>query len=318
MGELRIFFTTDLHGSDKCFRKFIAASQFYKAPVIIVGGDITGKMVVPIVERKSGIHTSRYQGVEKVMRSEAEVADFENVVKDSGGYPYRTDEEELHKIASDESYKVQLFRKLILQRVEEWIALAEERLKGKGVECFILPGNDDIFEVDQAFAKANAVENPEGKVIDLPMGYQLLSSGFSNLTPWRCPRDLREDELYAKLRDIASSVKDFKRCIFNLHCPPYGTVLDEAPKLDKDLKPVLGLGGTPIMVHVGSVSVRSLIEEKNPLLSLHGHIHESRGAIRLGRTLSINPGSEYSEGVLKGAIINLKDESVKGYLLTSG
>ncbi len=317
MGELRIFFTTDLHGSDKCFRKFVSASHFYKASVVIIGGDITGKMVVPIVE-KGGVYISRYQGVERVMKNEKEVAEFESIVRDGGGYPYRTNEEELRRISFDEAYKDQLFKKLILQRVEEWIALAEERLRGKGVECFILPGNDDVFDVDQAFAKASVVENPEGKVIDLPMGYQLLSSGFSNLTPWRCPRDLTEGELLVKLDGIASEVGDFKRCIFNLHCPPYGTVLDEAPKLDKDLKPVLGLGGTPIMVHVGSTSVRSLIEKNTPLLSLHGHIHESRGAVRLGKTLSINPGSEYSEGVLRGAIINLKDDDVKGYLLTSG
>ncbi|MEM3387586.1 MAG: hypothetical protein QXN08_07980, partial [Nitrososphaerales archaeon] len=255
MGELRIFFTTDLHGSDKCFKKFISASQFYKASVIIVGGDITGKMIVPIIE-KNGAYISKYQGVERVMKSEKEVVEFESIVGDSGGYPYRTNEEEMQKIAADDAYKDQLFKKLILQRVEEWLTLAEERLKGKGVECFIMPGNDDIFDIDQAFAKAGVVENPEGKVIELPMGYQLLSSGFSNLTPWRCPRDLPEEELQARLNDITSGVRDFKKCIFNLHCPPYDTVLDEAPKLDKDLKPVLGLGGTPIMVHVGSVSVR--------------------------------------------------------------
>lgn len=274
--------------------------------------------MVPIVEKNGGIYTSRFQGLERVMRSESEVSEFETIIRDSGGYPYRTSEEELHKIASDEAYKEQLFKKLILQRAEEWLALAEERLKGKNVECFILPGNDDVFDVDLAFSKATVVENPEGKVIDLPMGYQLLSSGFSNQTPWCCPRDLPEEKLQAKLVEISSRVKDFKRCILNLHCPPYDTPLDEAPKLDKELKPVLGLGGTPIMVHVGSTSVRSLIEKCGPLLSLHGHIHESRGAIKLGKTISINPGSEYSEGVLKGALINIKDDSVKGYLLTSG
>jgi len=318
MGELRVFFTTDLHGSDKCFRKFLSTPHFYKASVIIIGGDITGKMMVPIVEKNGGIYTSRFQGLERVMRSESEVSEFETIIRDSGGYPYRTSEEELHKIASDEAYKEQLFKKLILQRAEEWLALAEERLKGKNVECFILPGNDDVFDVDLAFSKATVVENPEGKVIDLPMGYQLLSSGFSNQTPWCCPRDLPEEKLQAKLVEISSRVKDFKRCILNLHCPPYDTPLDEAPKLDKELKPVLGLGGTPIMVHVGSTSVRSLIEKCGPLLSLHGHIHESRGAIKLGKTISINPGSEYSEGVLKGALINIKDDSVKGFLLTSG
>jgi Icc-related predicted phosphoesterase len=55
------------------------------------------------------------------------------------------------------------------------------------------------------------------------------------------------------------------------------------------------------------------------MLALHGHIHESRGEARLGRCLSLNPGSEYSDGVLRGVIVTLsKKKGIRGYQLVSG
>jgi Icc-related predicted phosphoesterase len=69
---------------------------------------------------------------------------------------------------------------------------------------------------------------------------------------------------------------------------------------------------------VGSTAVRDAIERYQPALSLHGHIHEARGVHWLGRTLALNPGSEYAEGTMKGAIVNLEPTRVKGYLLISG
>jgi uncharacterized protein len=65
--------------------------------------------------------------------------------------------------------------------------------------------------------------------------------------------------------------------------------------------------------------VREVIEEARPLLSLHGHIHESRGAVRLGKTLSINPGSSYEQGMLQGAVVDLDGRGkIKHYRLTTG
>jgi Icc-related predicted phosphoesterase len=117
---------------------------------------------------------------------------------------------------------------------------------------------------------------------------------------------------------MISRVEHMENCIFNLHCPPFDTPLDEAPELDKTLKPVVRTGGEVSMIHVGSTTVRQLIEKRSPLLGLHGHIHEARGFIKIGRTLCINPGSEYGEGLLRGALLNIDKKGVMSYLLTRG
>jgi hypothetical protein len=110
---------------------------------------------------------------------------------------------------------------------------------------------------------------------------------------------------------------DFRRTIFNFHAPPYGSNLDEAPALDAEMK---FIAGGRAMRAVGSKAVRDSIMEYQPLMSLHGHIHESKGGVRLGQTLAVNPGSAYEEGVLQAAIIELdpKKAKVKNYILVNG
>jgi Icc-related predicted phosphoesterase len=72
-----------------------------------------------------------------------------------------------------------------------------------------------------------------------------------------------------------------------------------------------------VITGVGSKAVRRAIETYQPILSLHGHIHESRGVATIGRTVCINPGSEYPDGVLRGAIVDFDRDGVKSYVLTS-
>jgi Icc-related predicted phosphoesterase len=114
-------------------------------------------------------------------------------------------------------------------------------------------------------------------------------------------------------------VPEVSRCIFNLHDPPVDSSLDVCARLDDGDPPRHILkGGRPVMHNAGSTAVRRAIEKYHPVLSLHGHIHESPGVVRIGKTLCINPGSEYSEGILRGAIVNLQDGHVQGYQLTTG
>jgi Icc-related predicted phosphoesterase len=180
-----------------------------------------------------------------------------------------------------------------------------------------MPGNDDAFIVDSVFEGSKSVVNPEGKVVDIGEGFEMISSGYSNMTPWKCPRDVPEDQLAANLETMVAKVKDMSRCIFNLHCPPYGTTIDQAPKLDENQQPKMGPSGT-VMESVGSTAVAASIKNHQPLVGLHGHIHESRGICRIGRTLCVNPGSEYGEGILRGAIVTLKGDRVLSYSFTSG
>lgn len=107
-----------------------------------------------------------------------------------------------------------------------------------------------------------------------------------------------------------------QRAIFNFHLPPFGSKLDEAPALDEKLRP---MHGSRAMRPVGSTAVRDAINRYQPLLSLHGHIPESKGATKLGRTLAINPGSGYEEGILMAAIIELDArKGVTSHQLVSG
>jgi Icc-related predicted phosphoesterase len=204
----------------------------------------------------------------------------------------------------------------MLGQVERWMALADERLAGKGIRCIVSPANDDIFEIDPIIDAAKLVDLGESNLLDLD-GFSLVSTGWANPTPWNTFRELPEPELRERIDGLVKDVQDRQRSIFNFHAPPYGSNLDNAPKIGEDMRYV---SGGQALIPVGSKAIRDAILEYGPALSLHGHIHEGRGAIKLGRTLAVNPGSSYEDGVLQAAIIDLdaKKGEVKRYLLING
>lgn len=317
MVKTRIFFTTDIHGSEICFLKFVSSGKFYNANAIIMGGDITGKMIVPLVENPDGSHKANFMGIDDVLKSSEEVEKIEKRIRDSGYYPYRTSQEEMDELNADPRKVDKLFSSLMNETLQRWLDIAGEKLKGTGIKCYVLPGNDDRHEIDEILEKSEYVVNPEGKVVEIDSHHEMISSGYANITPWRCPRDVDEGALKERLEAMASQVNDMNNAIFCLHCPPHNTELDIAPKLDEQLRPVVQRGGMT-MIHVGSQAVRQTIEKYQPLLGLHGHIHESKGALRIGRTLCLNAGSEYSEFILRGVLVDLHEKGFKDYLFTSG
>jgi len=314
---LRIFFASDVHGSEVCFRKFVNAGKVYKADVLILGGDITGKMIIPISQQKPGKYAAEFSSRTWTIRNNEELENFMKMVRNSGYYPYLTSETELSELSTDRDKVNKLFSELMLETVRRWVKIAEERLRGTGISCYITPGNDDRFIIDNALSESGYVVNPEGKVVSIAEGHEMISTGFSNVTPWKTQRELSEGELEKKIENMATKVKNMETCIFNLHCPPFDTLIDRAPQLDETLK-VVTRSGEKVMISVGSLAARNAIKKYQPLLGLHGHIHESRGVEKLGRTLCLNPGSEYNEGILRGVIINLENWAVKNYLFTSG
>lgn len=315
---MRLFYTTDVHGSTVCFKKFLNSWKFYKADAIILGGDITGKMVVPMVEQEDGSYVVKHLGSTHVVKSEEELKALEKRIEDSGYYPYRTNKKEMEEFASDKSKVDELFVKLMVERVEYWVQLAEERLKGQRVACYVQPGNDDRYEIDPILEKSSVITNPEGKIIELDKHHEMISSGHANITPWKCPRDVPEEKLAEIIEGMASKVKNMENCIFNFHCPPYDTNLDLGPDLDENLRPRLEAGGAIKLIPVGSKAIRGAIEKYQPLLGLHGHIHESKASFKLGRTLLLNPGSEYGEGVLRGVIVDISKKKVENFLFVQG
>lgn len=317
MSKTKIFFVTDVHGSDRCFRKFVNAGKFYGVNVLILGGDITGKMIVPIVDQGDGTRACNYIGATRVLKSQQEVDDMMKLVKDSGYYPYMAEKKEVEELLAQPDRVHQLFKELMKKDVERWMALAEERLKGTGIKCYVSPGNDDFFDIDQALDSAAYVINPEEKVVDIDGEHEMITLGYTNHTPWNSPREVDESVLGEKIEKMASGIRNMNTAIFNIHVPPIDTQLDQAPKLDENLKPVTA-GGQVVMTSAGSTAVRSSIEKHQPLTGLHGHVHESRGTVKIGRTMCFNPGSEYNQGILRGLICELDKDKVKSHVLTSG
>jgi uncharacterized protein len=300
---MRIYFTSDIHASERCWRKFLATPKHYGADVIIVGGDITGKSIVPLI-RDGGCWRATFVGEKLTLSGEEEALAFERRVADTGAYTCRVDEDQQRGLEDDPSRVDALFRQLVLERVERWVALADERLAGTGVRCLVSGGNDDFFEVDDVLRSSSTIEVPENRVVEVG-GHELIGLGYANPTPWDCPRDLPEPDLAAKLDALASQVRDVEKAIFDVHVPPYGSGLDLAPQIDAEFNLVVSASGEQQLIPVGSTAVRDAIERFQPLLGLHGHIHNSQGIKRLGRTTVVNCGSEYQDGILDGALIDM-------------
>jgi len=316
MRGLRIYFATDIHGSDVCFRKFMNAAKFYKADVLILGGDITGKMILPLLKQGTTAYTFRWHGLEHRV-SETDLPGVTKQLQDAGYYPVQLSADEVDRLSQDQRHVEELFAKLAAQGIARWMDLAEERLKGTGIECYISPGNDDPLAIDGILSRGGLVVNPEERVVTLRDEWEMISCGTVNPTPWQSPRELAEEQLETKLESLVSQVRNPARAIYNLHVPPHNTAIDKAPRLDSNLKPVILPGGVQ-KISVGSTAVRALIQRHQPLLALHGHIHEAPGNVKIGRTLCLNPGSEYGEGVLRGALVQIGKKGIEDFLLTVG
>jgi hypothetical protein len=310
-----LFFATDVHGSDICWKKFIAAAKFYGADIIILGGDMTGKAIVPIIYQGGETYKAVLLEQESILHGEDRVQDMEKQIKSRGYYPYRTTPEEITELNADPQKVDAIFHDEVFKTAEQWLAYADEKLAGSGIRCYVAPGNDDMFELDDLIRTSKYVQLAEGKVIELDAHHEMISSGWSNRTPWDTYREEDEADLRVRFDAMLSQLKDPRNSVFNLHAPPYGSTLDDVPELTEDLTPKLG-GRS--LVPVGSHAVRDVIKEYQPLLGLHGHIHEGKGAIRIGKTLCINPGSMYEQGRLLGAVVNLARNKVKNYVLTTG
>lgn len=311
----KLFFATDIHGSDICWSKFLNAGKFYEADVLILGGDMTGKAVVPFVHHGGNNYKVTLLQQEFQITTEDELTDMRKRVRSRGYYPYLTSPDEISELDKDPDRVHEIFKREVLKVVQQWMDLADKKLDGTGLQVYCSPGNDDMVEVDEIVRSSRRVLLVEGLVTQLDAHHEMITSGWSNRTPWNTEREEDEDQLAARYEAMISKLKDPKNAVFNIHVPPYKSGLDEAPELDKDLRPVLA--GQALMP-VGSSALRKAIETTQPLLGLHGHIHEGRGSTRIGKTLCINPGSMYEQGALLGAIVKLGKNKIENYVLTSG
>jgi Icc-related predicted phosphoesterase len=278
--------------------------------VALLAGDLTGKAIVPIVQR-NGAHETDLLGVHRVARDAEQLAALQRDIADVGYYSFVTTADEATRLATDEPGRDVLLARLMNERVREWLALATERLADTEVPLYLIPGNDDEFVIDEILDEpGHSPVNADGKVLDIPGGLQLLASGWSNHTPWQTPREESEDDLYQRLDALARQARDPRRAVFMIHVPPHDSGLDTAPLLDENLRPTVSAGDV-LRGPVGSTAVRRVIEQYQPLVAIHGHIHESSGERRIGKTVCVNPGSEANAGILRGYIVDIGRKGVE-------
>jgi uncharacterized protein len=316
-GEVKIFFASDLHGSNVCFKKFINSAQFYGVDVLVLGGDLTGKAVIPIAEQQDGSFIACQHGESIQIRDQDELAEFVKRQGNIGFYPAVMSEAEYQRLNADPEAQAALFKKLVLERVQEWVDFAAPKLKGTEIPLVTVPGNDDFIEIDQILTQAPHFDFHEMQVCEFKGGYQMLYCGGSTPTPWDTEREYTEQQYVTRFAELLPQVGDMSRCIFNVHVPPFGTALDACPKLDKNLRVVYEMG-LPAQVHAGCQTLADIIKQHQPLLGLHGHVHEGRAKINIGKTICINPGSVYPEGILQGALITLRHGEVTQANLMQG
>jgi Icc-related predicted phosphoesterase len=313
---IRLFYAGDVHGSRVCWKKFINAAAHYPADVLVMGGDLTGKALVPIVRGSDGSYSARVIGEQRVARSAEELDQMQRAISTNGMYPLIVDLEEARALAEDAARREEAFDEALLNELRLWLEFADERLLGTDTRAYVIPGNDDPWSIDEVLVEGKSVVACD-ETIERVGPHEMVSFGYSNRTPWDTPRELDEDEIYLRLKRLTDQLEESRRAIFNIHVPPRDSSLDTAFEVDRDLRYVTK-GGRPHEIATGSSAVRQIIEETQPLLSLHGHIHESKGMTTIGRTVAINPGSDYGGGHLDGCLVHLAPDRVVNQYLVSG
>jgi Icc-related predicted phosphoesterase len=318
----KIFYATDVHGSERTWRKFLNAGKFYGADVLVMGGDVMGKLVIPIIRETGGRYRATIHGRVERLETEADIEAARERIGFLGFYDTTMDQDEYDATKGDPGAVDRLFVKLATERLVRWMDLAETRLAGTGIRCYATGGNDDVPEVMATMDRrdSQAFVGCEDRVVPLDDEHVMVSMPYVNPTPWHTPREAPEPELAVRIDEVAGGLPDHTRAIFNFHAPPKDSTLDTCPQLDWTTDPPTQVvsSGQPVLYGAGSEAVRAAIQRYQPMLGLHGHIHESQSAAKLGRTLCVNPGSEYGEGVLRGCLLTIASGHVRSYQMTAG
>ncbi|HLX34737.1 MAG TPA: hypothetical protein VKR30_05775 [Candidatus Limnocylindrales bacterium] len=319
----RLYVCSDIHASERAWRKLINATRgnVYGVDAVLIAGDLTGKALVPVVRgedpKEPDTWTATVLGQHRVARSDDELQALERSIADLGYYAVRLTPDERAAMERDETVVRSHFDEQIARRINDWMALAAERLDGSQVPVYLMPGNDDDRLIDPLLEQSTYCQDVNERVVELTPWHQLVSMGWSSPTPWHTPRELPEEEFLDRLSGLLAGVRDPRKTVMMTHVPPYDSGLDTAPLLSPDLRPQVTAGDL-MRGPVGSTGVRAAIEQFRPVLGVHGHIHESGGERRIGDTLCVNAGSEANHGVLRGYLVDLDANGVVRSLRVEG
>src|SRR5260370_28510675 len=141
---MKIFFATDIHGSETCWRKFLNAAAFYKADLVILGGDVTGKVMIPIIAHR-GYWQVTVRGEAIRMETREELAEIERQIRNRGSYPALVTPDELTVLSETEGEVDRRFSIEMMQSLDRWLDMADTKLRGGDIGCTLKRGHDDLL-----------------------------------------------------------------------------------------------------------------------------------------------------------------------------
>jgi Icc-related predicted phosphoesterase len=187
----------------------------------------------------------------------------------------------------------------ISEYLYENLSKLKGKLGGKYPQIFIIPGNDDpAMDFDnitalEAELLLQNIHNTKSRLGSIDIyGYAMIPPSPFQLKDWekydvsryadpgcihptdgiRSKHTDKKEILYSTIADDLEELtgdNDLSQSIFLFHSPPYETSLDRAANDGKSIDHV------PLDLHVGSIAIRRFIESRQPMLTLHGHIHEA-------------------------------------------
>src|SRR3982074_2177507 len=113
--------------------------------------------------------------------------------------------ERLHEVDQDPGKRAECFQQVMLDGVDRWMGMAAEKLRGSGIRVFVCPGNDDEMEVDDVIRQPDLVELGEGRMVEIG-DFTMISTGWSNHTPWNTHREETEAQLGERIESMAKLV----------------------------------------------------------------------------------------------------------------
>ena len=298
----KILIVSDLHGSNACFKKCVAMVKETSPNVLVVAGDFLGKSIAKFRRNDDG--STEYfprKGARQILTEDVFVK-LKNSWSDSGVYPVEVTE------LGDESTDEELQTSAGIRRLTQWLDYGHQAFPD--LQVVAIPGNDDPDALVEVLQTHPWVKNVDGRIVCIH-GYEFLGLGYSNETPWETPRELTEEEIAEKLKELSGKVTNPRRTIAVVHIPPRDSNLDLAPNLERLPDGTLQITGTGYSA-CGSSAVRQFIETFSPLLLICGHCHSSGGVARIDHTLCVNPGSTFQRGLLLARVVVLDGETIVG------
>ena len=161
-----LYYASDVHGWDQCWRKFLGAGRFYQVNALLMGGDLTGKAVVPDPARR------RWLVLHRVPRRDPQRQRRGGPVRAHGGDPPqrhvpvgRDRRRDRTPARADPAARAELLERVMLDELRRWVVLADERMPPLGIEVFAMAGNDDPWSCDSVLESAEHLVSCDLRVV---------------------------------------------------------------------------------------------------------------------------------------------------------